>query len=161
LDPRDPLTYYTEVEFPPPLPLDKLVMLNEIQQKFLLGLESREGALRLLGEEFPDEKLIEIREEQIQDALADGALGLIKTQIQNVIVEMTGMMTGPDGSPIPAPPPEPVDVTGDAIPDTMMGMGVPPTTPEGQQMDAQIRNQLVTMAYGTKIPQRSVAKPDA
>jgi Phage portal protein, SPP1 Gp6-like len=161
LDPRDPLTYYTEVEFPPPLPLDKLVMLNEIQQKFLLGLESREGALRLLGEEFPDEKLIEIREEQIQDALADGALGLIKTQIQNVIVEMTGMMTGPDGSPIPAPPPEPVDVTGDAIPDTMMGMGVPPTTPEGQQMDAQIRNQLVTMAYGTRLPQRSVAKPDA
>lgn len=161
LDPQDPLTYYTEIEFPPPMPLDKLVLLNEIQQKFLLGLESREGALRLLGEEFPDEKLIEIRQEQVDDALADGALGLIKTQIQNVIVQMTGMMVGPDGNPVPAPPPEPVDVTGDQVPDVMQGVGVPPSSPEDAQAEDMIRNRLLTIAYGTKAPQRSVVRPDA
>jgi Phage portal protein, SPP1 Gp6-like len=159
LDPRDPITYFTDIVFPPPLPLDKLVLLNEIQAKFQLGLESREGALRLLGEEFPDEKLIEIREEQKDDALADGALGLIKTQIQSVVTELTGMMVGPDGNPVPAPPPEPMDVTGDAIPDVMAGLGSPP--PEGMASEEEIRNMLVTEAYGTKAPQRRVARPDA
>lgn len=161
LNPADPLTYYTEVVFPPPLPLDKLVLLNEIQAKFQLGLESREGALRLLGEEFPKEKLIEIRDELKDDAIEDGSLALIKTQIQSVIAEMTGMMTGPDGSPIPAPPPQPMDITGDAVPDVMAGLGVPPTDPNAQMAEQEIRNRLVTNAYGTRIPQRSVAKPDA
>jgi hypothetical protein len=161
LDPRDPLTYYTEVEFPPPLPLDKLIVLNEIQAKFQLGLESREGALRLLGEEFPKDKLVEIREELKDDAVADGALALIKTQIQSAIVAMTGMMTGPDGEPIPAPPAEPMDITGDAVPDVMSGLGQPSPIPEVAMAEEQIRNMLVTKAYGTKLPQRSVAKPDA
>ena len=161
LDPRDPITYYTEIVFPPPLPLDKLVLLNEIQAKFQLGLESREGALRLLGEEFPDEKLAEIREELKDDALADGALALIKTQIQSAIAEMTGMMAGPDGMPIPAPPPQPMDVTGDGIPDVMSGIGIPPADPNAQMAEQELRNSLVTKAYGTKLPQRSVARPDA
>ena len=161
LDPRDPLTYYTEIEFPPPLPLDKLIVLNEIQAKFQLGLESREGALRLLGEEFPKDKLIEIRDELKEDAVADGALALIKTQIQSAIVAMTGMMTGPDGEPIPAPPPEPMDVTGDAVPDVMSGLGQQSPFPEIAMAEEEIRNTLLTKAYGTKLPQRSVARPDA
>jgi hypothetical protein len=159
LDRLDPLTYYSEVEFPPPLPLDKLVLLNEIQAKFALGLESREGALRLLGEEFPDEKLDEIREELKDDAIADGALGLIKTQIQSVITEITGMMTGPDGNPIPAPPPQPMDVTGDGIPDVLGGLGSPPSQ-EGMMSEQEIRNLLVTKAYGTKLAQHTVVRPD-
>lgn len=160
VDPLDPLTYYTEAIFPPPMPLDKLVLLNEIQQKFQLGLESREGALRLLGEEFPDEKLIEINEELKQDAINDGALNLIKAQVQSVIVELTGSIVGPDGMAMPAPPPEPIDVTGDAVPDMLApGPGNPP--PEGAAMEAEIRNSLLTAAYGTRLPQRSVVKPDA
>lgn len=161
LDPMDPLTYYTEVEFPPPLPLDKLIVLNEIQAKFQLGLESREGALRLLGEEFPKDKLVEIRDELKEDAVADGALALIKTQIQSAIVAMTGMMTGPDGEPIPAPPPEPMDVTGDSVPDVMSGLGQPSAFPEIAMAEEEIRNTLLTKAYGTKLPQRSVSRPDA
>ena len=160
LDPTDPLTYYTETVFPPPMPLDKLVLLSEIQQKFALGLESREGALRLLGEEFPDEKLIEIMEEQKKDAINDGALGLIKAQVQSVIAEMTGSMVGPDGTVSPMPPPMPIDTTGDGIPDMMApGPGNPPM--EGAPMEMEIRNYLLTAAYGTKIPQRSVVKPDS
>ena len=161
LDPRDPLTYYTEVEFPPPLPLDKLIVLNEIQAKFQLGLESREGALRLLGEEFPKDKLVEIRDELKEDAIADGALALIKTQIQSALVEMTGMMTGPDGEPIPAPPPQPMDVTGDAVPDVMAGLGQPSAIPEAAMAEQEIRNMLVTRAYGTKLPRSSISKPDS
>jgi hypothetical protein len=161
LDPSDPVTYHTDIDFPPPLPLDKLIVLNEIQAKFQLGLESREGALRLLGEEFPKDKLVEIRDELKDDAVADGALGLIKTQIQSAIVALTGMMVGPDGEPIPAPPPEPTDVDGDAVPDVMAGLGQPSPVPELMMAEEELRNLLVTRAYGTKLPQSSISKPDS
>ena len=161
LDPRDPLSYFTDIEFPPPLPLDKLIVLNEIQAKFQLGLESREGALRLLGEEFPKDKLVEIRDELKDDAVAEGALALIKTQIQSAIVAMTGMMMGPDGEPMPAPPPEPLDVTGDSIPDVNAGLGSPPPFPDIMMAEEEMRNLLVTRAYGTKLPKSSIAKPDS
>ena len=105
--------------------------------------------------------MIEIRDELIADALSDGALGLVKTQIQNIIVGMTGMMTGPDGAPVPAPPPTPVDVDGDMVPDMMTGPGMPPPTPEAAMAEQAIRERLVTLAYGTKTPQQSVVKPDA
>ena len=85
LDPNDPLTYRSYVQFPQPLPLDKLIALNEIQTLLSLGLESKEGALRVLGEEFPAEKLNEIRQELLDDATADGALKLLQTQIETEI----------------------------------------------------------------------------
>ena len=99
LDPADPVTYQTVVHFPPPLPLDRLVVLNEIQQQMQLGLESREGALRTLGEEFPEEKLAEIRDEMMDDAIADGALTLLKTQISKEVMDLTGMIPGVEGIP--------------------------------------------------------------
>jgi len=43
-----------------------------------LGLESKEGTLRTLGEEFPAEKLHEIRQELLDDAKADGGGTKIK-----------------------------------------------------------------------------------
>lgn len=162
LDPNDSLTYVTYAQFPQPLPLDKLIVLNEIQSKISLGLESKEGALRALGEEFPEEKLAEIRQELRDDATADGALQLLKIQIQKEIMDMTGMMPGPDGNS--AIPMQPTmlgdgDVMGDGI------MGPPseeaikdPVTQETEgiekQGEASIREQLVTEAYGTKLPQR-------
>jgi hypothetical protein len=59
-----------------------------------LGLESKAGALRQLGEEFPYEKLDEIRTELLADAKADGAVKLVQTQIENTIAELTGMLSG-------------------------------------------------------------------
>ena len=155
LDLNDPISFRSYVHFPPPLPLDKLIALNEVQSMLSLGLESKEGALRSLGEEFPDEKLMEIRQELIDDAKADGALNLIKTQIANEIASLTGMMPGPDGMAQP-----------------VMG-GPDGTTPQGPQPNAAspildeaqmfvqqgeqgLRQRLVTEAYGTKIPQRRV-----
>lgn len=166
LDPNDPITYQSYAQFPPPLPLDKLVLLNEIQQKMTMGLESKEGALRALGEEFPEEKLDEIRAELIADAESDGALNLVKIQIQKQIMDMTGMMSGPDGSAIPM---EPTmlgdgDVMGDGIegPPTPQSAGDPMTNSTGEEMqgEADIRNKLVTAAYGTKLSPRATVDKD-
>jgi hypothetical protein len=142
LDPNDPLMYQTFVHFPSPLPLDKLIVLNEIQTLMSMNLESREGALRRLGEEFPNEKLEEIRSELIADAKSDGALNLLKGQINSAIMSLTGLL--PDGTPAgmgaPGQPGEP-------------GMPAGPT-PFEQETLQMLQSDLVTKAYGTKIPQR-------
>ena len=164
LDPNDPITYLTYADFPNPLPLDKLILLNELQTRMSMGLESKEGALRQLGEEFPEEKLQEIRSELIADAMSDGALNLVRTQIQKQIMDMTGMMPGPEGGV--ATPMDPMmmadgDVLGDNID------GAPPqdgqADPAAQQdmgeklmLEQQLRETLVAQAYGTKLPQRAV-----
>ena len=153
-DPNDPLTYETTVHFPQPLPLDKLILLNEIQTKMSMNLESREGALRTLGEDFPDEKLEEIRSELIEDAKADGALNLIKSQINSAIASLTGIL--PEGQ-------------GELAPGQEAGAGVGPgpagqpgiVTPFEAQTIEQMQTDLVTKAYGTKLPQRRGSKEDS
>ena len=151
LDLNNPLTYETIVHFPQPLPLDKLIVLNEIQQKMNMNLESREGALRQLGEEFPADKLEEIRAELIKDAKADGAINLIKQQINSAITSLTGMM--PDGTTPPGAAPG--DGTG---PGPLGQPGV--ITPFEEQTIAQMQADLVTEAYGTKLPQWRSADKD-
>jgi hypothetical protein len=168
LDPNDSLTYQNYVQFPSPLPLDKLIVLNEIQTKLGMGLESKEGALRVLGEEFPEEKLQEIRAELREDALADGALELLRVQIQKEIQDMTGMMPGPDGTT--ATPLMPMQIgDGDVIGDKVPGAPSPETAADPAVQanamaeagaEADIRNKLVTAAYGTKIPQRRAVSRD-
>ena len=143
LDLLSPLTYESVVHFPQPLPLDKLIVLNEIQQKMNLNLESREGALRQLGEEFPDEKLEEIRAELIADAKSDGALNLVKQQINAAITSLTGMM--PDGTMPPGAAPG--DGTG---PGPMGQPGV--ITPFEEQTIAQLQQDIVVQAYGARTP---------
>jgi hypothetical protein len=147
LDLTDPLTYESVVHFPPPLPLDKLITLQEIQAKMGMKLESREGALRQLGEEFPDEKLEEIKAELIADAKTDGAIALIQQQIASAITSLTGMM--PDGTTPPGAAPG--DGTG---PGPLGQPGV--ITPFEEQTLAQMQAELVTQAYGTKLPGRTI-----
>jgi hypothetical protein len=151
LDPNDPETYRTYCHFPPPLPLDKLIVLNEIQSLLSLGLQSKEGALRDLGEEFPESKLQEIRQELIDDALAEGSLNLIKTEIQNEIMALTGMATGPDGQAQPAAP-EQVAMAAQA---TGSAQILDPAILDNLRLgEEKVRTRLVTEAYGTKLPQR-------
>jgi hypothetical protein len=157
LDPNDPITYVTYAHFPPPLPLDKIVLLNELQQKMSMGLESKEGALRALGEEFPTEKLDEIRAELMDDAQAEGALNLMRVQIQKQIMDMTGMMASPDGTATPVDPMMMGD--GDVLGDGQIGQqGTDPAADAVAQQNTaaeqQIRETLVTEAYGTKTPSR-------
>jgi len=168
LDINDPLTYQNHVQFPSPLPLDKLIVLNEIQTKLGMGLESKEGALRQLGEEFPEEKLQEIRSELRDDALSDGAMTLLKTQIQKEIQDLTGMIPGPGGEgAIPLQPTVLGD--GDVMGDQVDGAPTPenienPANQEGamaaNMQESELRTRLVTEAYGTKIPQRRAVDRD-
>jgi hypothetical protein len=158
LDPNDPLTFQNYVHFEPPLPLDKLILLNEVQTKMSLGLESKAGALRTLGEEFPVEKLEEIRMELLQDAKADGAVKLVQTQIENTIANLTGMLSGGlGGQPVPvgaAPggPPGGPEAGGPMLPPPIIDMATIAT----EQGEQQLRVDLVTKAYGTNLPNRRV-----
>ena len=133
-----------------------------------MGLESKEGALRQLGEEFPEEKLQEIRSELRDDALSDGAMTLLKTQIQKEIQDLTGMIPGPGGEgAIPLQPTVLGD--GDVMGDQVDGAPTPenienPANQEGamaaNMQESELRTRLVTEAYGTKIPQRRAVDRD-
>lgn len=124
-----------------------------------MGLESKEGALRELGEEFPEEKLQEIRSELMADAEAEGALNLLKVQINKQIMDLTGMMAGPDGS---ATPMDPMmlgdgDVLGDGqIGPEEKGTAAQEVAMQNEMAEQSIRETLVKEAYGSNIPQRRV-----
>ena len=164
LDPNDPITYINYAHFPPPLPLDKLVLLNELAQKVSMGLESKHGALRALGEEFPDEKLREIRQELVDEARAEGALNLMRVQIQKQIMDMTGMMAGPDGTATPIDPM--VMGGGDVLGDGQTGPvdpatgGDPQVAMENLSAQVEIRDTLLNDAYNTELPVRSTIDKD-
>jgi hypothetical protein len=160
LDPNDPITYLSYAHFPPPLPLDKIVLLNELAQKMSMGLESKEGALRALGEEFPEEKLQEVRAELISDAESEGALNLVKAQISKQLMDITGMMVGPDGT---ATPMDPMMMgNGDVMGDGQLGAqnpaGVSPEDMMVQEQvlaaEASIKQTLIQEAYGAQTPAR-------
>ena len=155
LDPNDPITYRSIIQFPQPLPLDKLIALNEAQTMISLGLESKEGALRQLGEEFPAEKMQEIRQELMDDAKADGALQMLKNEIAGEIMKLTGMTTGPDGAPG-----QPIMDPETGVPQGGQPSAATPIVDEATAAIASgeqdLRNRLVTEAYGTRLPQRRV-----
>jgi hypothetical protein len=129
LDPADPLTYRTSVTWPSPLPMDTLVKINEVQAKMALGLESKRGALRDLGEQFPDQKMQEIFEELLEDTKEQGALDLIRAQLMQIQMAATGMMA--DGTPL------------------MMADGSPASGP----IDPAMAQELMDRAYGVQPPQ--------
>lgn len=172
LDLADPLTYQSTCHWQPPLPVDNLIVLNEIQLKMALGLISKEGALRELGEEFPQEVLAEIFMEQQADMRMQGALDLDRSNISAAIAQATGMVPQPDGSAMPMVAMGRGNAgrsSGSGSPATGGASGPnagggPPAIPLPSPMDSAgvtsgIMNELVTQAYGTKIPQRR--NPDA
>jgi len=158
LDPNDPITYQNYVHFMQPLPLDKLILLNEVQTMMSLGLESKSGALRAMGEEFPQEKLEEIRMELLLDAKADGAVKLVQTQIENTIASLTGMLSGGLGgqpTPVGNPAGPPAGGQEGGMP-PMMPPVIDQATMASAQAEQQLRIDLVTKAYGTTIPNRKI-----
>jgi hypothetical protein len=141
LDPRDPNTYRTEIHWPDPLPVDVLIKLNELQAKMAIGLESKRGALRELGEQFPNEKMAEVFTELMDDAFDQGALDMIKAQIAQTVMAMTGMMPGEGG-------PQAVATTGGGE-GSDGGPGILP----GIQPSGDVLNQLVQRASGANLAQ--------
>lgn len=161
VDVNDPLAYFTECEWPAPLPIDTLIALNEIQVKMSLGLESMRGALHTLGEEFPDEKAQEIFREQIEDAKQQGALRMLKAQLDSAILALTGMP--PEGAEMPPPQTDaqgqPVNQPGGPNPVSLPGgvdLGAL-TAPDVQKMITEI----VTQAYGPRSGLRRTPEPES
>jgi Phage portal protein, SPP1 Gp6-like len=177
LDPRDPLTYESTVQFQPPLPVDKLVLLNELQVKMMLGLESKKGALRELGEEFPAEKLQELFAELIDDAEQQAALDLLKAQVASFTVNQTGMVPPEGPQPLP-PPPQNGNGAGKKAgssggPKSAGGPGVNSTGQASQKFgvlpgidltdSASVKkmfDRVVALASGTTLPQRRTPEED-
>jgi hypothetical protein len=155
LDPADPLTYRTSVHWPEPLPVDALIKLNEVQAKMALGLESKRGALRTLGEEFPNEKMLEIFEELQDDAEDQGALDMLRAQISQAVMLATGMIPGPGG-------PEMASAGGANVSQAGGGGGgaAPLPGPAISPMAEQMVNNLVSKAYGARFAQRRVPDED-
>lgn len=155
LDPADPLTYRTTVHWPEPLPVDVLIKLNEVQSKMALGLESKRGALRILGEEFPNEKMAEIFEELQDDAIDQGALDMMRAQIQQAIMLATGMMPTPDGgaTPVSAGGANVSGAGGEGPLLPGIGTAVP--------MEGELVNKIVSKAYGARFAQRRNPDEDA
>ena len=153
-DPLDPITYKTTVHWPEPLPVDQLIKLNEVQAKMALGLESKLGGLRELGEEFPNEKMAEIFEELVDDAVNQGALDMLRAQIMQAVMLTTGVIPGPDGGGAPVPPSSASGgtSTGGAGDGPLPGIAV---SPAAENMTAQ----LVDRAYGARFSQRRL--PDS
>jgi hypothetical protein len=160
IDPTDPLVYFCDIDWPSPLPIDRLVKLNEIGAMMNMDLESRRGALKELGEQFPDEKLQEIFDELHEDAIRDGALRMLRTQIDSVIQELTGMVPMPDGTSEPVPPTE--DALGNPVPPS----GGPGTINkiDLQELDGagsmNALRETVVNAYGTKLGSRQLPTDD-
>ena len=157
LDPRQGISYRNTVEYASPLPIDKIIALNEIQQSMALGLQSKEGALRQLGEAYPNEKLEELLNELHQDMFEQGALDLERAQINDLIMLLTGQTIGPDGQAQPAgaegapgPAVQPAGGPGVNSPSQVQPAGGPSLD------DPELRDlftRLNTMVAGTKLPQ--------
>jgi hypothetical protein len=140
LDPRDPVTFQSTVEWDSPLPMDALIKINEVQAKMTMGLESKRGAIKDLGHAFPDQKMQEIFEELLEDQKQQGALSLTNAQIQQFIIAATGMTA--DGQPIIIPGMDQVDAEGNPT-------GVAPA------LNPEIANEVMMHAYGLMPPQRA------
>lgn len=168
LDPNDPITYQTTCHWPGPLPIDRLVALNEIQLLMGLGLESKRGALRDLGFDFPDEKMAEIFQELIDDSIEQGALEMLRSQIAAMVMQASGMMPGSmtpggdeggGGGVTSAGGPD-VNQAGGGAPAPGAGMGQPFGGMPGGMDSQKILTELITKAYGTKLAQRRTAESD-
>jgi hypothetical protein len=169
LDRRDPNSYVSRARFQSPLPIDKLIVLNEIMSMMQLGLESKRGALQRLGIENPDEKLQELVAELIQDAKEQGVLDLLRAQIADVIALTTfsgaaGMGGGDAGQTAGSPG---GNVTSAGGPDVNTAAGTRASTsdtsaplPGLQPQNGELLQELSDLAAGTKLPQRRTPDSD-
>lgn len=159
ISPMDPQVYDVEIDFKPPLPVDELVTLNTELMKVQLGVQSKKGVLKALGEEFPDEKLAELEEENRRDRLMSAEDRLYNAAVDAGIMTLTGVVPSPDGNePVESEPPSPGNSSTTATAPQQVTAKTPPLPPgvaavlEGGQ--DQIMNEIVTKAFGPRVPIR-------
>lgn len=153
LDPRDPVIYDIKCHWPPPLPVDEMVKLSEMQVKIAMGLESKIGALRELGVEFPDEKFAELFYERVEDLKQDAAMRILNAQVDGIIMKLTGLIPKDyqeqEDKPKPGEP---------GKPETALDNQPLPELPDvsditGLASNKNLISSIVTYTQGTKLPQ--------
>jgi hypothetical protein len=147
LDPADPQVYDINVDWPSPFPVDTLIKLEEIERKMGLRLESRKGALQTLGEEFPDEKAAELREELMRDAKWDAELTVFKAQVAAAVMALTGVIPPDAGEPVAPEPPQDGNTAANSNAPQQVTARQPEMPPGLQVMQQQIINEIVTNAF--------------
>jgi hypothetical protein len=154
LDPADPLTYKSDVHWPPPLPIDVMLKLQEISEKMAIGIESKIGALRELGEEMPETKMREIFEEQLEDVKNEGALEVMRGMISMVVTLLSGgLQAAPQpGSEGPSSTDGSSGVSSAANPISNPAAFNPAVLGAQLQVQADIFKEIVARAYGTEPP---------
>ena len=154
LDPADPNTYKTTIHWPEPLPVDALIKLNEVQSKMALGLESKKGALKALGEEFPNEKMVEIFDELMDDAIDQAALDLVRAQIGQAVMLATGLLPEASGMQTTSAGGDNVNSAGNHQGGGVLpGAGINP-------IELDLMNKITSRAYGARFAQRRVPDED-
>ena len=162
VNPQDPQLYNIDVIWEPPLPIDTLIKLQEIQLKLAMSLESKKGALRDLGEQFPDEKMQELFDEQLQDDKMSAARQVVTAHIQAVTMALTGIVPPgvetneqkplKEGESAPPTPPAQQNLP------NMPSLNIADVLKEGGD---QYFQDLLTQAYGTKLPTRRISSVNA
>jgi hypothetical protein len=152
LNPLDPEVYDVRAKWPPPLPVDEMVTLSELQVKQQMGLESKIGMLRELGVEFPDEKFAELFDERLEDLKQEAAMRIIDAQVNAVIMKLTGLVpegyAEQDDKPGPEDPGKPANAMDNAPLPDLPSMGDITGLTNSNMME-----DITAYAYGTKLPQ--------
>ena len=126
--------------------------MAEEQQKMAMGLQSKRGALRELGEQFPEEKMQEVFEEMQEDIYDQGALDMVVAQVQSLIVRTTGMMPG--GEPAASSGGQVTSASDSAGSD---GESLLPALPTPSP---EVVSEISQRAFGARLPQRRVPESD-
>lgn len=162
IDMADPEAYRTQCIWESPLPVDKLILLQEMMLLFQLGLESKKGALRSMGEEFPDEKLQELFDEQIAEAQQDAAKQILQAHIAAVTMELTGInpMTMEEQQPSTSTTtkkPDGTTTTSTSEPQSPVGVpNAPGINDILAGVDSQLFTQIVQQAFSPKMARRNL-----
>lgn len=90
------LRYKTIVQWGNSLPRDRSIDLSDISTEMGLGVESKRGALKRLGEENPEEKLAEIEQEAVRQADLDY---ITSGLMEGIPPEESGTMAGAEDGP--------------------------------------------------------------
>jgi hypothetical protein len=125
-----------------------------VQSKMALGLESKKGALKALGEEFPNEKMIEIFDELMDDAIDQGALDLVRAQIGQAVMLATGLLPDASGMQTTSAGGANVNTAGNPQGGGVLpGAGINP-------IEMDLMNKITSRAYGARFAQRRVPDED-
>jgi hypothetical protein len=128
--------------------MDMMLLLQEETAKLQLGVQSKIGVLRAMGEEQPEIKMQEVFEEQVEDLKNEGALAIMRAQIQLSATILGGGIEpapGPNADGTPQEPQNPMQALAGSDPAILGAQG---------DVQAALLRELVSKTFGAA-PNRS------